>query len=220
LKRFVGLVLLVAIGLLAVFLIFEAVVFHDRLEEGTDLLIKHVLRLGSPDKVRENPEVISWLRWLLVAAAIALVLIPKRWGRSIWIDVAALSVVVILVYSLFQARDDSKKRLSMPAKPVDHPAAGTVRFKLPPATLADPLSDFKKDESAILLIVRSQKSADGKTTTKIATPFKVTLQAKLGAKGNTDPVIVTLDRGSQDATVIQLSEAVAELERYYVLPPR
>jgi len=125
---------------------------------------------------------------------------------------------MLLVYSGVRARADTKERANAATIVVSHPVAGTARFELPADKLADPLSDFKANESAVVVIVRSQAAPDTKVTTKVANRFNVTLRDAVKSKGNTDPLTVTLIRGTNDETALQFAEALAELERYYVLP--
>jgi hypothetical protein len=221
-RRAGAIFLLTLVAISACLLLAEAVILHERLNRVTGWVIEELLGLGEPEEIRSNPEVTSWLRWLLVAAALSLILLARRWGRGwgrgIWIDVSALTIAVLLVYSVAQARADTEKRLGTPTEPVTHPDPGRARFELPAVKLADPLSEFKKNELAVLLIVTSQPSADHETTTKETHRFVVTLGSSLADESNADPVRVTLNRGTDDEQVAALVQALAQMERYYILP--
>lgn len=224
-RRYPRLVKTVTFGLLvlavalATALLLQAVLLIDVLEKPVDWLVEDILDLGGADEALKNQGVVGWIRLLFLAGAVALLALVRALGHRIWLDVLAVTTVLLFGYALLDARADTAEIIAKEADPpVKHPPTGRAWLKFPATKLADPLSDYKSGEAATMILVIPRRDVENKTIDRTTSRYDVRLRSDLTPTGNTEPIEIGVSRGEKDAQLARLSRDLEGAERILVFP--
>lgn len=169
---------------LAAGLLLEAVLLLDVLERPVNWLIEDALDLGAADEAGKNPDVVGWIRLLFVVAALAVLALVRALGRRIWLDVLAVTTVLVGGYALLDARSDTAAVIAKgEAGPVGHPPTDRAWVRFAASRLADPLSDYKSGEAVTLILVVPQRDTENKITKRTTSRYNVRLRSALKPEG-------------------------------------
>jgi hypothetical protein len=145
--------------------------------------LRDVMLLPHGDETAATP----WVRWGLVVVALVLIVLPRLWGRAIWLDVVLTLLIATAVYAAYKQHEhaDRPKVETMPA---------TVTLELPTATTtAGSVADGAR---AVVVFVGPDKVVGGRVVSYASHRYSGTRVACPGGTG----ICVSIERGNKDST--------------------
>lgn len=164
--------------------------------------LREAFGLESGDKSAATP----WVRWALVVIAIAVLILPRLWGRAIWPDVALALLITIAIFATVKQHHNADKQREVTPSP-------TVRFGFGRSKVTT-LGPVPENKEAFVFVVRSKTVSNGTVVNYESQRYKAT---RVGCE-LTNRICIAVERGEGDASLISFTAAIQSPARIYLLP--
>lgn len=150
------------------------------------------------------------MRWVLIAAGFALVLLARRWEQVAWADVTLFVVIGLAAAAVLGAYQQAQEAS-------EDVVAETTAFNVE-AEKAIAAVQLPRASSIIVLAVEPDKADTGLVLTYASTRYQATLCHALARGPVARDIAITVERGDDEANAAAFASDLRGAETVYLLP--